>query len=121
MSKTTGGIVLLIFLYALDAYQRNEVWLKETTIWADTTRKASHKARPHFGLGYSYLNKGHYNQAIEELEKSIELNPTYAEAYCHLGIAYKKRGLYQEAIKAFKDKKQRSGLYCQLATRKVLL
>lgn len=108
MSKTTGSILVLIFLYTLGAYQRNNIWLEETTIWADTTRKAPHKARPHFGLGYSYLNKGHYNKAIEELKKSVKLNPAYSEAHCHLGIAYKKRGCIKRQSRHLK-------IHCSIA------
>jgi tetratricopeptide (TPR) repeat protein len=101
MTKTT--FIILILLHTLGTYQRNEIWLEDTTIWADTIRKAPHKSRPYFGLGYGYLKKGEYGKAIEALEKSIKLKPVYVEAYCHLGIAYKKMGLYQEAIKTFKD------------------
>jgi len=72
MSTTTISITLLILLYTLGTYQRNDIWSDETTLWADTTRKSPHKARPYFGLGYSYMNKGQYNNAIEQLKDSIE-------------------------------------------------
>ena len=102
MSKTAYSILLLIFLYTMITYQRNEIWSEDITLWADTTSKAPHKARPHFGVGYSYLNMGQYDKAIEELVKSLKLNPAYVEAYRHLGIAYKKRSCIKRPSKRLK-------------------
>ena len=39
-----------------------------------------------------YINKGMYDEAISECNKSIAFNPGYAKAYCNRGVAYDKKG-----------------------------
>ena len=46
---------------------------------------------------------GHYDQAIELLEKSIELEPGSATYHVDLGGIYLLKGLYEEAVKAFEN------------------
>jgi tetratricopeptide (TPR) repeat protein len=46
----------------------------------------------HFNLGVALGKKGMIRQAINELTKSIELNPRYREAYLKRGIAFEFQG-----------------------------
>lgn len=45
-----------------------------------------------FKLGKEYYNRGQYSLAIQYYSKAIELNPDYAYAYHHRGLAYKALG-----------------------------
>ena len=45
------------------------------------------------------VRTGQYQQAIEELNKAIELNPKLATAYLNRGAAYNSLGQYERAIK----------------------
>lgn len=45
-----------------------------------------------FKLGKEYYSRGQYNQAIQSYTKAIILNPDYAYAYHHRGLAYKALG-----------------------------
>ena len=47
------------------------------------------------------ITLGNYRQAIEDLNRAIEIKPDYAEAYNNRGIAYKGLGNYNQAIKDF--------------------
>jgi tetratricopeptide (TPR) repeat protein len=51
-----------------------------------------------FNRGVAYHDEGKYDLAISEFTKAIEINPTYAEAYCNRGAAYHENGLYDQAI-----------------------
>ena len=46
--------------------------------------------------------KGDYKEAIEFLEKAIELNPEFSEAYYNLGISYERLGKHKDAIEMLK-------------------
>ena len=48
------------------------------------------------GLTYQYTDK--YDKAIEQYDKSIELNPNYAEAYNNRGVAKDSLGEHKDAI-----------------------
>jgi TPR repeat protein/Flp pilus assembly protein TadD len=51
--------------------------------------------------GASYRNLSRYNQAIEDYDAAIRLNPEYATAFYNRGIAYDRKGFYGLAIDDF--------------------
>jgi len=51
--------------------------------------------------GASYRNLNRYNQAIEDYDAAIRLNPEYATAFYNRGIAYDRKGFYGLAIDDF--------------------
>jgi tetratricopeptide (TPR) repeat protein len=54
-----------------------------------------------YGLGLTCFNMGNYASAINNLNKSIELQPEYDDAYCVRGQCYFQLGEYEKAIKDF--------------------
>jgi tetratricopeptide (TPR) repeat protein len=51
-------------------------------------------------IGTYYLNKGNVDAAIDRLHDAAVSYPTYAEPWRLMGIAYEKKGMLGEAIKA---------------------
>jgi hypothetical protein len=51
-------------------------------------------------IGTYYLNKGNVDAAIDRLHDAAVSYPTYAEPWRLMGIAYEKKGMLSEAIKA---------------------
>ncbi|MCK5706856.1 MAG: tetratricopeptide repeat protein [Candidatus Aureabacteria bacterium] len=51
--------------------------------------------------GNAYKANGNFDAAILDLEKAIEINPKFAEAYNNRGIAYYNKGNTDEAISSF--------------------
>jgi tetratricopeptide (TPR) repeat protein len=51
-------------------------------------------------IGTYYMNKGNLDAAIDRLHDAASSYPTYAEPWRLLGIAYEKKGMLGEAIKA---------------------
>ena len=51
--------------------------------------------------GEIYLHMNDYNKAAQEMEKSIALEPNYADAYNNLGILYTKLKQEENALKSF--------------------
>ena len=54
-----------------------------------------------FYTGLTYQDTGKYKQAIEQYDKSIGLNPNYAEAYNNRGVAKDSLDQHVEAIKDY--------------------
>ncbi|MBE6291001.1 MAG: tetratricopeptide repeat protein [Bacteroidales bacterium] len=52
-------------------------------------------------LGTAYYYKGDLDQAAEMYKKSIELRPTYARPYIHLGNLYAQQGDKEESIRYY--------------------
>ncbi len=51
-------------------------------------------------IGTYYMNKGNLDAAIDRLHDAATSYPTYAEPWRLMGIAYEKKGMLGEAIKA---------------------
>jgi len=56
----------------------------------------------HFNRGNAYGAKGDHDRAIADYTKAIEINPSYAEAYCLRGATYcVAKSQYEQAISDF--------------------
>jgi tetratricopeptide (TPR) repeat protein len=60
------------------------------------------KAEAHFRKGFEYQNQGNLEQAIEEYQKALELNPDYAQVHTNLGTVYLGKEDYDGAIGHFR-------------------
>ncbi|MCD6460446.1 tetratricopeptide repeat protein [bacterium] len=60
------------------------------------------RAQSHYNLSNSYLRLGMREKAIEELKKSISLDPNFSEAHNNLGKLFAESGRNEEAVKEIK-------------------
>ena len=58
--------------------------------------------RTHLGRGRACLDKGKYDDAIEDYDKAIALAPNDAIAYYNRGVAYYEKGDKEQAIADFR-------------------
>ncbi len=58
------------------------------------------EADAHFQKGVTYVNQGDYQQAMEEFNLALSLEPDYVNAYCGIGVAYLNQKKYKEGIEA---------------------
>lgn len=56
----------------------------------------------HSDLGYSYLLQNKLDQAEDELQRAVQLHPTYSIALNNLGLLYGKRQDYDRALAMFR-------------------
>src|SRR5262245_13129911 len=54
-------------------------------------------------LGWHYLYAREYDRAVEQLLKTIELDPNFATSYLYLGFVYEQKGMYEAAIAKFNE------------------
>jgi len=53
--------------------------------------------------GWHYLSTRNYDRAIEPLQKTIEMDPSFPVAQWYLGLAYEQKGAFQDAIAQFQN------------------
>src|ERR1051325_4153151 len=81
---------------------RATVFLLGTLAFASSSfADARHDARSEVEVGISVAQRGLWLEAIYRGEKAVELDPTYAEAYNDLAIAYEHEGQLDKARKAY--------------------
>jgi Tfp pilus assembly protein PilF len=52
-------------------------------------------------LGWHYLNAHQYDQALDQIEKTVEMDKNFAQTYPWLGLILEQKGRYAEASAAF--------------------
>jgi len=83
--------------------------LPQPAISKEVTEKQPHSitdgmsGKSYFVRGTQYLNNGQYNQAIDNFQKSIELEPNSSEDYYNLGVAHASLNQLEEAITSFQE------------------
>ena len=96
-----AGLGGLILLFAFAAYQRNQIWQDELSLWSDVVRKSPHKARAHLGIGAVYKEMGRREEAFQEFKTAVNLKPDYGEAHYNLGVIYKEQKQWNEAVQEY--------------------
>jgi protein O-mannosyl-transferase len=64
-------LTILIVLFGVTTYLRNNVWASEKTLWEDALLKAPDSARPYGRLAYYYDTAGQYDLALSLYDASL--------------------------------------------------
>ena len=101
------------------AFQRNEVWASNLTLWKDAERKSPELARPHLNLGLAYQNAGQAEAALAEYRHALAVNPNLVAGYVNLGGIHFSRNDLDSAERALQKAAELSpslaGPYVDLA------
>jgi Flp pilus assembly protein TadD len=60
-------------------------------------------------FGWALYAAGHYDQAIEEFRKTIDMDPNFVQSRLFLGQVYEKKAMFAEAIAEFRQGLSASG------------
>ncbi len=103
----------LIVLYSVKSIGRNAHWKDNLTLLENDVKLSPESARIRYAYGSAILieqaleeedqvrKAGLLDKAIAQLEKGVSILDTYADAFNHLGIAYKEKGDFQRAVDNF--------------------
>ncbi|MDM8535860.1 tetratricopeptide repeat-containing glycosyltransferase family protein [Desulfobacterales bacterium HSG17] len=58
------------------------------------------KHKVYNNLGVLQIKMGRFDEAIEKLNKAVEITPQYSEAHNNIGEAYKHLGMYEKSLEA---------------------
>ncbi len=112
------AIIFLLLLYSGKTISRNMDWKTNLILLKHDVKNSPNSARIRYALGAELLLKGAMKEtdpvrksgllddAIFQLQKGVEILPTYGEAYYDLGLAYTEKGDGLNAVKAFESAKQ---------------
>lgn len=93
--------IAAITVLCIAAFQKNNVWMQEITLWQDAVKKSPLKARPHTNVGLVYDKEGNLDKAEDEYKRAIQLEPDYLGPYGPLAVIYGKQGDIDKAIEIF--------------------
>ena len=61
------------------------------------------QAQKHYKKGFEFHNQGSLDQAVEEYQRALKLDPSLTEAYINLGAIYVAKKDYDKAIQQFNE------------------
>jgi protein O-mannosyl-transferase len=99
-SSLCAGLLLIL---GMASWQRTLVYKSEETFWTDTLAKNPDCWMGYNNLGNALLQKGQVDEALEQFQKALEINPNYAQANYNLGVALFQKGELDEAIAQFQE------------------
>jgi len=75
---------------------------KRLRIYKELAEKYPKEKEAHYELGFYYQNRGMFEEAIEEYQKALQLDPNMGHVLNQLGYTYSDMGDYEKAIYYFK-------------------
>ena len=96
---TFYAVSLLLAFYTIRTAVRTQDLLSTSSLWHATQRVSPYSFRVYNNLGDVYAKEGRFDLAIENFSKSIELDPTFADAVHNLGYVYLQMNDYDNAWK----------------------
>jgi tetratricopeptide (TPR) repeat protein len=103
VATTAGTLLVLAAATLLGAltYARNNDYRSELTIWVDTLTKVPNNPRAWYGKGIILNMQGYPSEAISCYDKTLEIDPLYADAWNNKGIILNSLGRSLEAMACF--------------------
>jgi len=115
VSRPLPSILLgaVILLFAFKSITRNNNWKDNLTLLANDVKTSPNSARIRYAYGSALLiekalktdagpaKESFLDQSILQLERGVSILPSYAEAWYHLGLAYKEKNNPSKSIAAF--------------------
>jgi len=81
-------VLMMAVVWGGLTYRRNKVWQSELTLWQDAVAKAPLKARTHVNYAGQLQLALRNQEALEQYQIALEIDPDSAVAYSNLGIIY---------------------------------
>jgi len=102
--KSSGEILVLaslILWYGWRTYDRNKAWQTEESFWSTTVQDAPRSPRSWNGVGYVLMTQKKYDEAIQDFNKALQLNPMLLDADYNMATCFFLEGDYRRAKKGY--------------------
>jgi tetratricopeptide (TPR) repeat protein len=97
LACTSTALCLFIFLACLTVKQIG-IWNNTVGFWSYVILKESDVPFAYYGRGVVLFEMGRTDKALEDYDKAIELDSSYAKAYASRGLVFEKMGRFDKAI-----------------------
>jgi hypothetical protein len=95
-----AGIIFLVIMAFL-SWNQCGYWKNSIILFSHSLKVTYYNWFAYDNRGFAYTNLGNYRQAIDDLNRGIEIKPSYPEAYINRGNVYKGLGDYKQAIEDY--------------------
>ena len=96
----TAGLVFFFIAFCLAAGSRNTYWENAVRLFSDAIAQYPDQERPYWLRGNAYRNQEQLQEAFNDYQTALRLDPNYAEAYMNRGYCYV---MMNDRAKAYDD------------------
>ena len=93
-----AGAVLLIIALVTRSYAETEHWRNTEALWRHAIENTTKNYIAHYTLGNVLAQQQRFDEAIVEYQRSLAIEPNYAQTHNNLGIAFANEGRFADAI-----------------------
>jgi protein O-mannosyl-transferase len=95
------------------AWIQTSYWRSTESLWSHTLACTSKNVIAHNGLGDEFARQGRLTEAIQQYQKSLEINPNFTAAYNNLGLVLAEQGRLDDAIQYYQEALEKNPDYAQ--------
>lgn len=95
------GLLIIIALFSINTYIRNEAWKDGYSLWSDVIKKNPNLASGYVGVGSAYAKDDDYEGALSYYLKAKSIEPRNLLIIYNLGSTYFELHRYDDAIREF--------------------
>jgi tetratricopeptide (TPR) repeat protein len=99
---TVSVVTALIFCHMVLTVSRNNDWRNPISLWRKTIEACPTSFIAYGNLGLEYLKQNRIHEAIEALNRALELNSRLVAPHMNLATCYERLGQVNMAIKHYK-------------------
>jgi protein O-mannosyl-transferase len=108
-----GFLFSILLLYSFKTYSRNADWKDNYTLYSHDVKLVPNSVKAHYYLGLELIKtvaeseqnpkkkKALYEEGIRELERSVEIMPSFGSAFTQMGVAYFRLKNFEKAIENY--------------------
>jgi tetratricopeptide (TPR) repeat protein len=108
-----GAAAAILAALLAGSYFQTKYWKDSTSLWARAAACTPTNQTAHNNLGILLAGQGKLDEALDHLERAVQLKPDYAKAYYNLGTVLAKQRKLPEAIPQFERAVQLNPGYVQ--------
>jgi len=99
------GVTMAVTITALMICTSIQIsyWRNSESLWTHTLACTTNNFRAHNNLGNALVPQGRLDEAIDQYQQALQINPNYAEAHNNLGNALNMQGRLNEAIDQYQQ------------------
>ncbi len=83
VAMALGAVVLVVFVTLV--WERNDIWSSDVRLWEDAVSKGEAQPRARVNLALAYRRESRWDEAREQLRRTLEIDADFADAWVELG------------------------------------
>jgi protein O-mannosyl-transferase len=102
LGHTVVGAVAVLMVLGVATWKRSSIYASTETLWRDNVTKYPNASMAHYNLGVNLDEAGRFQEAADQYEQVLRIEPDAIDAHSNLGVDLWRAGRIPEAIEHYK-------------------